>query len=200
LEVQEERIATDAGFLESQSRAAEEEKRRREPGGEEKMKCMQCGHAMITKRENVPYTALPGTVLVGVEVHRCPNCGEYEVAIPALDELNRVLAAAVVHKPARLSGGEIRFLRAYLGHSGADFARLIGSDPATVSRWESNKQPIGHHADLLLRAMVILDKKVEEYPISKFAEIHDEEEKSSTKPRYAFKPSAKKWKPAELAV
>ena len=32
-------------------------------------------------------------------------------------------------------------------------AKLIGSDPATVSRWESDKQAIGHHTDLLLRAM-----------------------------------------------
>ena len=73
------------------------------------MKCMQCGHAVTTKRENVPYTALPGTVLVGVDVSRCPNCGEYEVAIPAIDELNRVLAGAVIRKPARLSGGPGRF-------------------------------------------------------------------------------------------
>ena len=158
------------------------------------MKCIQCGHAMTTKRENMPYTALPGTVLVGVEVSRCPNCGEYEVAIPAIDELNRVLASAVIRKPARLNGGEIRFLRSYLGYSGTDFAKLIGSDPATVSRWEGDKQPIGHHTDLLLRAMVALDKKVEEYPIATFGEIGDETKQS----RYAFKPAAKKWKPTEI--
>lgn len=158
------------------------------------MKCMNCGHTMTTKRENVPYTALPGTVLVGVEVSRCPNCGEYEVAIPAIDELNRVLAEAVIRKPGKLNGGEVRFLRSYLGLSGADLAKTIGSDPATISRWESDKQPIGHHSDLLLRAMVALDKKVEEYPIAAFGSISDK----PTKPRYAFKPSAKKWKPTEV--
>ncbi len=158
------------------------------------MKCMQCGHAVTTKRENMPYKALPGTVLVGVEVSRCASCGEYEVAIPAIDELNRVLAATVIRKPSRLSGGEVRFLRSYLGYSGADFAALIGSDPATVSRWEGDKQPIGHHTDLLLRAMVVLDKKVEAYPIATFGEISDE---AAAKPSYAFKSSAKKWKAAE---
>ena len=159
------------------------------------MKCIHCGHPMTTKRENVPYTALPGTVLVGVPVSRCSSCGEYEIAIPAIDELNRVLADAVIRKRARLAGSEVRFLRSYLGYSAADFAKLIGSDPATVSRWESDKQPIGHHTDLLLRAMVALDRKVDEYPIAAFAEVQS---KAAKRPRYAFKPSAKTWKPTEL--
>ena len=161
------------------------------------MKCINCGHAMTTKRENVPYTALPGTVLIGVPVSRCPNCGEYEVAIPAIDELNRVLASAVIRKRGRLAGGEVRFLRSYLGYSAADFAKLIGSDPATVSRWESSKQSIGHHTDLLLRAMVALDRKVDDYPIAAFAEVKTE---AVERPRYVFKPAAKKWKPTELSA
>jgi putative zinc finger/helix-turn-helix YgiT family protein len=161
------------------------------------MKCINCGHAMTTKRENVPYTALPGAVLMGVPVSRCHSCGEYEVAIPAIDELNRVLAGTVIRKRARLAGGEVRFLRSYLGYSAADFAKLIGSDPATVSRWESDKQPIGHHTDLLLRAMVALDRKVDEYPIATFAEV---KAKATARPRYALKPTAKTWKATELSA
>jgi putative zinc finger/helix-turn-helix YgiT family protein len=159
------------------------------------MKCMSCDHVLTTKRENMPYTALPGAVLVGVLVSRCANCGEYEVAIPAIDALNRALAQAVMRKRGRLVGGEIRFLRSYLGYAGTDFAALIGSDPATVSRWEGDKQPIGHHADLLLRALVAIDKKVEAYPIATFAEIRAGR---AVKPHYAFKPAAKKWRAAEL--
>lgn len=161
------------------------------------MKCINCGHTMTTKKENVPYTALPGTVLVGVDVSRCPNCGEMETAIPAIDELNRVLAEAVIRKTPRLNGGEIRFLRSYLGYSGADFAKLIGVDPATVSNWETDKKPIGHQSDLLLRSFVIMDKRVDEYPISTFAEVGEETAKSS----YAFAPTTKKsWKSTELAA
>jgi putative zinc finger/helix-turn-helix YgiT family protein len=170
---------------------------------------------MTTKRENVPYTALPGAVLIGVPVSRCSHCGEYEVGIPAIDELNRALAGAVIRKRTRLVGGEIRFLRSYLGYSGADFARLIGSDPATVSRWETDKQSIGHHTDLLLRAMVALERKVDEYPITAFAEVKAEASErpgrarrsiaqrrpgQGAAPRYAFKPTAKKWKPTELSA
>jgi putative zinc finger/helix-turn-helix YgiT family protein len=163
------------------------------------MKCIQCGSAMTTRKENVPYTALPGTVLVGVEVSRCANCGESEITIPAIDELNRSLAAAVIRKPSRLNGGEIRFLRSYLGYSGADFAKLIRSSPATVSRWEGDAQPIGHHSDMLLRAFVMLDKKVESYPIGQFVEIVDKSAKPTKGPQYAFSPSShKKWKSVEL--
>ncbi|HEY1818222.1 MAG TPA: type II TA system antitoxin MqsA family protein [Kofleriaceae bacterium] len=160
-------------------------------------KCMQCGHAMTTKRENVPYKSLPGTVLVGVEVSRCPQCGETEVAIPAIEKLNRVLAAAVVRKLGRLNGGEIRFLRTYLGLSGSDFADVIQSDKATVSRWESDKQQIGHHADLLLRTLVMLDKKVEKYPLEDFKKITDQQVKSN----YAVTLSSKReWQSTGVAA
>jgi hypothetical protein len=66
-----------------------------------------------------------------------------------------------------------------------------------VSGWESDKQPIGHHTDLLLRAMVALDRKVDEYPIAAFAEVKAE---ATERPRHAFRPSAKKWKPTELSA
>lgn len=164
------------------------------------MKCIECGSALTTKRENVQYTALPGTVLVGVEVNRCPNCGEYEVSIPAIDELNKMIATDVINKKERLNGAEIRFLRSYLGYSGADFAKLIGSSPATVSRWESDSQDIGHHADLLLRTMIALDKKVEEYPIASLADVGEMkvDKGAKKKPQRGFTNAAKKWKATEL--
>jgi putative zinc finger/helix-turn-helix YgiT family protein len=167
---------------------------------EVQMKCMQCGSAMTTKRENVPYKALPGAVLVGVEVSRCAACGEYEVAIPAIDELNKVLASAVIRKKGRLRGAEVRFLRTYLGYSGADFAKLIGSSASTVSKWESDAQPIGHHSDLLLRALIVVGKKVDEYPIETFAGISASGDKRAKPEPYVFTPAAKKWKPTTLAA
>jgi putative zinc finger/helix-turn-helix YgiT family protein len=164
------------------------------------MKCVQCGSAMTTKRENVPYKALPGAVLVGVEVSRCPSCGEFEVAIPAIDKLNEVLADAVIRKKGRLRGAEVRFLRTYLGYSAADFAKLIGSSASTVSKWESDVQPVGHHSDLLLRALVVVGKKVDEYPIETFAGISAADDQPAKPAPYAFTPSAKTWKPTKLAA
>ena len=160
------------------------------------MKCIECGHAMTTKRENVPFAALPGAVLVGVEVSRCPKCGASETAIPAMENLLGALANAVIRKRARLTGDEVRFLRKYLGYSSADFAKRIGSSPSTVSKWENGAQPIGLHSDLLLRAMVALDKKIESYTSDEFTGLEDAKSKRSA---YAFElATSKKWKPTDL--
>ena len=99
------------------------------------MKCLQCGHAMTTRPENVRYDAsgLPGVTLVGVDVSRCAHCGEHEVAVPHIADLRRVMARAVVRKPCRLTPAEFRFLRRTLGWSGQDFAEHMGAT-ATVSR------------------------------------------------------------------
>jgi hypothetical protein len=72
---------------------------------------------MKTKRENYRYEAvgLPGITLQGVEVSRCGKCGEYEIAIPRIEGLHRVIAEAVISKKDRLTAAEIRFLRKHLG-------------------------------------------------------------------------------------
>lgn len=160
-------------------------------------KCLQCEAPMVTTPENVVYGSLPETMLMGVPVSRCSQCDEFEVSIPAVDELDRVLADEVIKKSGRLNGGEIRFLRSFLDLSGVDLARIISSDPATISRWESDKQVIGHHTDLLLRAMVLLEMKVDSYPISRFAEISGEKGETA---KYSVKRAASKWKPAQLSA
>ncbi len=128
-----------------------------------KERCLACGTAMKVGRENVKYDSLPGTTLVGVTVCRCPNCGEYEVEIPVVEKLNRVLAMEVVRKKGRLSADEVRFLRKAMGWSGADFTRYMGVERATVSRWETGKERIGAQADRLLRLLVVCKKPVDEY-------------------------------------
>jgi len=90
-----------------------------------------------------------------VEVDRCPKCGAVEIVIPRIEELHRALALAILRKRGRLAAPEVRFLRKYLGWSGADFAKHMGVDAATVSRWENEEQPMGPVADRLLRLMVV---------------------------------------------
>ena len=63
-----------------------------------------------------------------------PKCGEHEVAIPRIEDLHRTIAQAVIAKRERLTPAEIRFLRKFLGWSGADFAAHVGTTPETVSR------------------------------------------------------------------
>jgi len=137
---------------------------------EDRVKCAECGHAMGVRRENRRYDAggLPQVVLQDVETRRCPRCGAEEVVIPRIEGLHRVIAGALIHKPARLAGSEIRFLRKYLGLAGADLARRMGTTRETVSRWEGGATPIGPQADRLLRVLVTTTDPVEDYSVEEF--------------------------------
>ena len=140
-------------------------------------KCRTCGKGeMTTSTETYLYkeSGLPNVVLVGVEVRRCPSCGHYELVLPRVTELHRTIAHAVIHKPARLSGAEVRYLRKYLGWSGADFARHVGVDPSTVSNWENDKDPIGPASDRLLRLMVAHGAPVDDYPLDELTKVENE--------------------------
>jgi putative zinc finger/helix-turn-helix YgiT family protein len=162
--------------------------------------CFNCRHKMRTRRENVPFLGLPGVVLVGVSVSRCPSCGEYEVAIPNIEELHRVLALRVVEESGRLTSAELKFLRTVLDYTSAEFARLVGASPVTVSRWEHDVQPIGHHADTLVRALVLLrlGAGFSREQIGKLARAAAPARRSRAARPIAMKSAANKWKPTEL--
>jgi putative zinc finger/helix-turn-helix YgiT family protein len=142
------------------------------------MKCPECDKPMTSVRENYSYTAsgLPYVTLVGVEVRRCKTCGEHEVVIPKIEHLHRAIALAVIDKRTRLTAAEVRYLRKYLGWSGADFARHMGVTPESVSRWENDREQMGAVADRLLRLMVATKAPVSDYSLDSLAEL---EEKSS---------------------
>lgn len=141
-----------------------------------KKKCRTCKRGeMTTQRETYLYTecGLPNVVLAGVEVRRCHECGAHELVLPNVTELHRVLAHAVIEKPASLSGAEVRFLRTYLGWTGADFAERMGVDPSTVSKWENDREPIGTQSDRVLRLMVVHQAPVENYSLDELKKIEN---------------------------
>jgi len=141
-------------------------------------KCRNCGKAeMAARMETYLYkeSGLPNVVLVGVEVRRCPACGHHELVLPRVTDLHRTIAYALIHKHSRLSGPEVRYLRKYLGWSGADFARHVGVDPSTVSNWENDKDPIGSASDRLLRLMVAHRAPVDDYSLEELTKIENEQ-------------------------
>ena len=137
------------------------------------MKCPECGAGMRTKRENYRYheCGLKNVTLVGLEVTRCSRCGNFEVAIPRIEALHRLIARALIEKTTRFRGEEVRFLRKSLGWSGGGFARHMGVAEETVSRWENDATPIGPQADRLLRLMVAQVGLTMQYPTERLARI-----------------------------
>lgn len=132
-------------------------------------RCLSCDKALNSIRENHRYieSGLPNVTLVNVEVRRCPHCGEQELVIPKIEQLHRVLAEAVSMKTERLTHQETRFLRKYLGWSGADFAAHFGVAPETVSRWESGNQVMNPMAEKLLRVLALHLEPINDYSILK---------------------------------
>jgi len=122
---------------------------------------------VVTARENYRYDAvgLPGITLANVQVTRCKACGETGVVIHRIEELHRRIANAVISKRDRLTPQEIRFLRKYLGLSGADFARQMGTTRETVSRWENGASSMGVIAERLLRLLVERQEPVKDYRV-----------------------------------
>jgi putative zinc finger/helix-turn-helix YgiT family protein len=140
-------------------------------------KCRTCGRGQLSARtETYLYkeSGLPNVVLVGVEVRRCASCGHHELVLPRVAELHRTIAQGVIHKRARLSGAEVRFLRKFLAWSGVELARHVGVDPSTVSNWETDKDPIGSASDRLLRLMVAHGAPLTEYALDELTKIENE--------------------------
>jgi putative zinc finger/helix-turn-helix YgiT family protein len=152
--------------------------------------CPSCGFKMKVTRENYRYdeSGLPDVTLLGLEVRRCPECGETQAVIPHSEALHRMLARIVAEKPSRLLPDEVRFLRRYLGWSGADFARHMGVTVTQVSRWE-NGMVMAATADRLLRLFVAALAPVSDYPVGALADL----KKEARAIKVRLHPTAKGW-------
>jgi putative zinc finger/helix-turn-helix YgiT family protein len=117
--------------------------------------------------------------LVGIQVRRCPGCGNYEVSIPRIEQLHRLIARLLIEKMTRFTGAEMRFLRKSLGLSSGDFARRMGVTVETVSRWEQNAVPVGPQADRLVRLLVAQGKLAMRYPEENLALIDSKKAKDT---------------------
>jgi putative transcriptional regulator len=140
------------------------------------MKCMACGGRMKKTRGNYAYASLPGVTLANVDIYKCPACGEEEVSIPHIEELNRTIARELVRKKLQLAPTEIRFLRKLLGWSGVDFAKHFGVTPETVSRWESGKKAMGPVAERLLRLCTATRAPIDDYDLEDLQSVAEDGE------------------------
>jgi transcriptional regulator with XRE-family HTH domain len=81
---------------------------------------------------------------------------------------------AVVRKSTNLTPAEFRFLRKYLGYSSTDFSKLLDVRKETMSRWERGSVTISPIADRFIRLAVAHNIRVDDYPVEKLKEIHDD--------------------------
>jgi DNA-binding transcriptional regulator YiaG len=126
-------------------------------------KCSKCGGEARTVRGDYQFreSGLDNVVLRDIELVRCGHCRNEEPVIRGLDEVLRTIAFALVSKPYRLAGEEIRYLRKYAEISSEQFARLLHVDRTTLSKWENNDDPVGAQSDLAIRMLVMaLDDKL----------------------------------------
>lgn len=143
----------------------------------EEPRCMDCGATMKSTRANYRYRLVDdwAVTLTGVEILKCSTCGAESPVIDRPMKLHRTIAAAVVQKKARLAPPEVSFLRQHVEMNGRELARLFGSTPSTVSRWENGHEPIGATADRLLRTVVMLhDFGSEKFDYHVLADIGDQ--------------------------
>ena len=131
------------------------------------MKCLNCDYEQSLKREvrNIKYDecGLDNVTLVGVEYHRCPNCGEEYFGYPKIDQLHSVIAKALILKKNPLRGNEFRFLRKYLGFSRDVFAKRIDRVSETISRYETGEREIPKDLDILMRSLVAIKTPDRDY-------------------------------------
>ena len=137
------------------------------------MNCLECGGKLTVTRETIPYrqSGLPNVFLRNVEIRRCPSCGEVYEVIPRIEQLHALLARAVATKRAKLTAGEIRFLRKWLGWDQAEFATRMDVQPETVSRWESGAQVVSGTTERLLRLMALTQQPKRNYTLDMLREV-----------------------------
>lgn len=66
--------------------------------------------------------------------------------------LHRAIGRAVIAKPGKLTGRELRFLRTEMGLSQAKLASILGNEAQTVALWEKRGNP-PKMADRFVRAL-----------------------------------------------
>lgn len=149
------------------------------------VECNACGAVANVVRGSYAFTecGLKNVILQGVEIIRCPHCGDEQVVIPHLDGLMRTLAFAVISQPYRLRGEDVRFLRKYLKMTQVEFASYLEIDKTNLSKWENNDDKIGDQSDRLIRSITValgdgLKERMEEV-VRVFCRIH----KSKRRPK-----------------
>jgi putative zinc finger/helix-turn-helix YgiT family protein len=123
------------------------------------IECADCGGSANVEH-NGSYafkeSGLSNLTLEGIDIIHCEGCKSSTPIIPRVNDLMSTIAVALIMKPSRLRGEEIRFLRKYLQMTQAEFSTVLDVDKTSVSKWENDEDKVGAQSDRLVR-MVCLE-------------------------------------------
>ncbi len=127
-----------------------------------KIKCPKCGNFIQSKIETYKYkeSGLDNVFLKNITVYEC-SCGISFASIFRVSRLNELIAQKLLEKPALLDGKEIRFLRKNMCMPSKDFARRLGVEKTTISKWENGLQKHREAYDRSIRFLYMINKKIE---------------------------------------
>lgn len=97
-------------------------------------------------------SGLPNVYLVGIKYFTYED-GRSVAEIPAIKQLMKLIARDLIERPDSLSGAEIRFLRKRLGKRAVDFAKDLGVEAETLSRYENDWNQPSESVDKLIRLL-----------------------------------------------
>lgn len=81
--------------------------------------------------------------------------GDEIIAIPAVNELHRMIAFGIVSHKHGITGDELRFLRTEMGYTQAELAALVHHDKQSVGRWERSEYDIDSAAEVIIRRLAV---------------------------------------------
>ena len=120
--------------------------------GQHRMKAIE---QIIGEYDATPLVGLH-TIVIDAAIKRVDENGEETIELPKLRDL--IAAAAIMRclMPIRLRGSEMKAMRKAMRMTLADLAHKLDARtaPETVSRWETEAQPMGVYVEKLLRLLV----------------------------------------------
>lgn len=152
-------------------------------------KCPACASSEIkveTGEHHFLESGLDNVWLLNVEKLICSKCKEEIVSIPHSTRLMQRIAEEIITSPSALRGAEIRFVRKNLHLKVVEFARLLGVDRVTVSRWENGHESPTKPADRLIRFIYSRRARVSEATLHRLDEYLEKEEHPAHSPNYVI--------------
>lgn len=125
-------------------------------------KQVEAGERTLEKYDATVHVGLR-TIVCHAAIERIDEEGEETIELPKPRVLRASAAMVRCLMPIRLRGNEIKAIRKIMGLTLSDLAKKLDERTATetVSRWESEAQPMGGYAEKILRLLVCEELKSE---------------------------------------